>query len=229
MSLSPSLKSNRASKILGRISGFCKRKGWIFIFFTFFLSGNSLHAKIDDSWLTKNTVNLETLNISKKQLFTHIKDSILQSPKGLGNFGRISIKLCALKINGEPLIDLNTKEGKKIRFLSNPSCSLLLLEKLLKNEYRFNPYSFSEYEKRRCILTIEQIISPLLEFYSIQFEERLKECSFCDSAAHNRLEKILKLRKKVIKTCKNASGKTTQLIDDLNQLIEQTYQEKNKP
>ena len=215
------INSNKNSKLLW------KNLSLLFLIF-FLFSGSNAFAKIDSNWSKKNQIDLEALKITKQQLFSHIEESILQEPSGLGNFGRISIKLCSLEIKGQRLSDLSTRAGRKIQYLSNPSCSLILIEKLLHDEYKLRTQAFSKYEKRKCFLTVEKIISPLLEFYSIQFEEKQTDCSICESLERSRLAKILDLREKIGKNCNQGKGKVIKLIDDLDQLIEKTYREKTK-
>ena len=184
-------------------------------------------AKINFTEIKKQKINLNDLKINKEVLFRFLENSIKGRKKGLGTYGRVSLVLCNLPIAGRPLSDYKTEKGREIRFLSNPSCGQLILAKVLEDGYLYEQKALSGYDNRRCLLVVEKIFSPLLEYYTILYEERGTECEYCAQQERERLVKISSVQAEITDKCSQESGKVLKFLDDLDQVIEKAYQSKS--
>ncbi len=200
----------------------------LIIFSVFFLACPT-QAKINFKATAGDKIDLETIDTNSDQFFEFIKFTILNRPAGLGNYGRVSIYPCHMKMGNQRLIDYKTPEGKEIKFLSNPSCHQIVIRKVLENSYNYSKTSLSSYQNRQCILSVEKIISPMLEYYTIKYEEQKKtNCAACDYKEKERLNKILSTQKKVVQHCKSQSDSVMGFITDLDTQIEAAYKIKVK-
>ena len=186
-------------------------------------------AKINFQAGGKDKIDLDKLVIDKEAFFDHVKNTILSHPPGLGNYGRVAFHPCDMEIEGLKLIDYKTMEDREIRYLSNPSCYQIVLRKVLEHDYRYNEKAISRYQNRQCMLSVEQIISPMLEYYTIKYEERkISDCPSCDFKEKERLDLILSTQKKISEHCTSDSTKVMNFITDLDAIIEKSYQTKTR-
>mgnify|MGYP007123709386 CR=1 FL=1 len=130
---------------------------------------------------------------------------------------------------GKKLIDYKTLKGIDNRFLSNPSCSQTVLGKILIKSYGFSHDNVSSYQGRKCLLNIEKIFSPMLEYYTIRFEEKTKpDCLSCEDNEQRRLQKIIAAQKKISEACKGEKTSILQFLGDLDEKIENAYRKKSQ-
>ncbi len=187
-----------------------------------------LQAKIVFSGKSSDTIDIETLNINKKQFLEFLGNTITSRKPGLGKYGRVAFYPCDYKIDERRLIDYKTPAGKEIKFMTNPSCHQIVLRRVLENSYRYNVESLSSYGNRQCILSVEKIISPILEYYTIKFEENKdNNCSSCPSKEQTRLDRILATQKKIIERCSNQADNVMSFIEEIDALTEKTYRTKS--
>lgn len=201
----------------------------IVFIFTFTLVPMNAKAKINFSAVTEDRIEIDKLEVSKEDFLNFVKEYINSLPKGLGNYGTVSFKSCDYKINNLKLSEYKTPDGKEIRFFSNPSCDEILIRKVLESSYDFEDNSLSRYENRTCVLATKRIFSPILEYYSLKFEERDSEnCQSCDFKERNRLNRILTIQKDIQRSCKSATDNVVEFVSDFDVLAEETYRTKNQ-
>ncbi len=194
----------------------------LFIFFSL-ISVSSL-AKIDFSKPAQETLDIETLDIDKAGFFDFVKSTIMAKKPGLGKYDRVSFSPCDIKINDQKIIDYRDKNGKEIRFFSNPSCYQIVVRRVLENSYQYNKSIITNYQNRQCMQNVVKIISPLLEYYTIRYEERnMGNCDICDFKEKKRIELILATQQKVIQHCKSQSDNVIKFISELDSHIESTF------
>ena len=168
--------------------------------------------------------------MDKEQFFTFITETIAGKPFGLGAYGRVSVKICDMLYKGRKLIDYKTEKGIDHRFLSNPSCSQTVLRKILEKSYGFNAGSPSVYQDRKCILNVEKIFSPMLEYYTIKYEEKTKpDCRRCEDNEKWRLQKIIAAQKAISEACHDESKSILEFLSDLDAQIENAFRKKRPP
>ncbi|MBU3917789.1 hypothetical protein KKA14_19870 [bacterium] len=199
----------------------------VFSIICFSLSAEYVHAKIDFKNTSQDTIDLEKLTIDKQVFLSFVASTINSRQAGLGLYGRISFNPCDFEIGSRKLIEYKNLKGIENRFLSNPSCSQSVIRKILENSYKYQKDNLSDYEDRKCVMELEEIFSPVLEYYSIQYEEiLLKGCTDCVSKEQNRLEKIINIQRKIVSSCNPEHEKVMLFINDLIELIENTYKTK---
>ena len=173
---------------------------------------------------TLDKIELELLEISNKEFLKFVHETIMDKPAGLGKYGRVSFYPCDLEVKGLKLIDYKTSKGKEVRFLSNPSCHQTLLSRVLQISYDYQKSSRSSYENRKCILAVEKIISPLLEYYTLKIELSPDTgCDSCEVKEKDRLNQVLATQKQIVKACQPESQKVMRFISDLDSQIEKSY------
>ncbi len=197
----------------------------LFIFFT--LASVSSLAKINFSNPARETLDIETLDIGKSDFFDFVKSTILDKKPGLGKYDRVAFSPCDIEIDNQKIIDYRDQKGKEIKFFSNPSCNQIVIRRVLENSYQYNKSTITGYQNRQCLLNVERIISPLLEYYTIMYEERKKEnCDICDFKEKERIDIILATQKEVLEHCKSQSDNVIQFISELDSHIESTFKVK---
>jgi len=145
----------------------------------------------------------------------------------LGAYGQVPIRICDMPYKGKKLIDYQTEKGIGNKFLSNPSCEQTVLRVFLKQNYGFNPDDLSDYQSRKCILTLEKIFSPMLEYYTIRYEEKTKpNCRGCEFEEKRRLQKIISIQQKINDACLTEAKPILNFLNDLDEQIENTFQKK---
>ena len=184
-------------------------------------------AKINFNEFTQDRIDLEKLTVKKDQLFDFITQSINEKPLGLGAYGRVSIRICDMPHKGKKLIDYQTEKGIGNQFLSNPSCDQTILHRILQLNYGFKADNLSPYQSRQCILNVEKIFSPMLEYYAIRYEEKLKpDCRRCEDNEKRRLQKIITIQQKIGETCQDETKPILNFLNDLDEKIENAYRKK---
>ncbi|MBU2514985.1 hypothetical protein KJ966_26995 [bacterium] len=204
-----------------------KTKLVLLIFICVFFAAFPVQAKINFQTVEQDKIDLETLKTDRDQFFEFVKSTILNRPSGLGNYGTVSFHACDMEIGNQKLIDYKTMEGKRIKFLSNPSCNQTVIRRVLENSYKYSKTELTSYQNRQCILSVEKIISPMLEYYTIKYEEQKKpDCSACDYKEKERLDLILSTQRKIIQHCKVQADNVMKFISELDTQIETAYKNK---
>lgn len=192
-----------------------------------FLAIHPVAAKINFNEATQDRIDLEKLIVKKDQLFNFFALSINQKRFGLGAYGRVSVRICDMPYKGRKLIDYKTEKGIGHQFLSNPSCDQTVLRTFLQANYGFNASNLSPYQSRKCILTLEKIFSPMLEYYTIRYEEKTKpDCPQCEDNEKRRLQSIINIQQKIGETCQEETKPILNFLNDLDEQIENTFQKK---
>ena len=187
-----------------------------------------LSAKVNFKSISVEKIDLDNLKINKSKFFDYIKDTIRDKPKGLGTFGRVSFIPCDIKINGEKLSGLKNLKGKELKFFSNPSCDQVVIRKVISQSYQYKKKNLSSYKDKKCMFSLQKVFSPLLEYYTIKFEEKfIKDCPYCASAEKSRINQISDIQNKVKNYCKSEGDKILTFINDLDVFIEREFKEKN--
>ncbi len=185
-------------------------------------------AKIDFKTIEQTRIDIEKITIEKKHFFSFITGIISKKRFGLGNYGRVSFSPCDIKINDRKLIEYRTLKGLENKYLSNPSCDQTVIRKVLEKNYNYRSNNLTRYQSRKCIMTIEKVFSPLLEYYTIQHEEkRSKDCRSCDAEERGRLNKILNIQKKIADNCHEEREKVLNFLSDLDNTVDRAYRLKN--
>lgn len=172
-------------------------------------------------------IDLKNLDIRKQTFLDYVTRVVHEKPFGLQAYGQVPFKVCEMKHKGRQLLDYQTTEGRKVRFMSNPSCDQLVLQRLLKLDYNYQPDDHGFYQNRKCIRSIEEIFSPLLEYYTIRYEEKTRpDCERCDAKERHRLSKISGIQEKIVKNCKAEQDNVIRFLTDLDATIENAFQSK---
>jgi len=204
---------------------------WVIVGFIFFFCFFSQPAtsKINFKDSTQDRIDLEKIDFEKEQFFAFVKNSIEQKPFGLGAYGRVSIKTCDMPYKGRKLIDYKTMKGIGHEYLSNPSCSQTVLRKILQKSYGFQTGKLTEYQNRKCFLNLEKVFSPMLEYYTIRYEERTKsDCRRCEYNEQRRLQKIIDSQQEIGAACQGEKTAVLEFLSDLDEQIESAFQKKSK-
>lgn len=216
--------------MLKTMEGIKKRISGIKILFLLFLFcfSSPVIAKINFKAVTDDRIDIETIELTKNDFFTFLDEFIKSRPKGLGNYGTVAFQACEYKINNMRLIDHKTMEGKEIKFLTNPTCDQVFIKKVLEKGYQYQSGNLTYYENRKCLLNIESIFSPILEYYTLKYEERTAgNCSSCDFKEDERLKKILRIQDLIQKSCKSETAKVVEFLADFDANVEKSMKEKS--
>lgn len=193
-----------------------------FIFFSL-ISVSSL-AQINFSSPAQESLDIETLDINKDTFFDFVKSTIMNNKPGLGKYDRVAFYPCDIKIADQKIIDYKDQKGKDIKFFSNPSCHQIVIRRVLENSFQYNRSGITSYQNRQCLLHVERIISPVLEYYTLIYEERTKgNCNVCDFKEKERIDLILATQKKVLEHCQSQSDNVMNFISELDSQIESTF------
>ena len=199
-----------------------------YLFLLLFLSiliPSSVSAKIQFDALTHTKIDIEQLEITKDSFFSFIHKVVQEKKKGLGTYGKLGIDFCKITIKERPLDEYQTLKGRDVRYLSNPSCSQMVLTKVLTKNYGYNPADRSSYDNRKCIRFTEDITSPLFEYYTLHLELRSTgDCPFCEAKERERLKKIVKIRNKIKESCHSKS--VLNFISDLDSAFETAFKDR---
>ena len=186
-------------------------------------------AAIDFDAITSDQIDLAALKISKKSFFEFAADQVQEKKPGLGTYGIVEFETCAYPVNGRPLHQLQTLAGKPIRLLSTPSCTETVIQKVLEQNYNFDPTKPNNYKARRCIYTLIKAFRPMMEYYSMVYEERKAgDCRFCDDQEKRRLEKIAKTGQKTKQFCGSNQPKVQQFLQEFSNQLDQAYKAKTQ-
>jgi hypothetical protein len=186
--------------------------------------GSTANARIDFKALKDTRIDLETLKIEKAQFLAFVTQTIEEKPFGLGAYGRVSLDLCNMEYDGIKLIDYQNPKGISHRFISNPSCDQTVIQRLLKLHYQYKPEALSSYQNRRCIMTLEKIFSPMLEYYTIRYEEKtLENCQRCDQREKDRLNTIADLQRQLKQNCRQEADKVMDFLQELDEVINRSF------
>ncbi len=178
----------------------------------------------------QDTIDIEAIEMDKKTFFDFVHQTILHKKPGLGKYGRVAFHPCDMKIGELKIIDYKSKEGKELRFFSNPSCNQIILRRVLENSYQYDKASVTSYHNRQCLLSVEKIISPLLEYYTLKYEvQKMGDCNACEFKEKERLDLILATQKKVLQHCHSQAPKVIKFITELDSQIEASYKSKSAP
>lgn len=188
---------------------------------------SSLTARLNFESLDQSKINLETIEITKKQFFLFVEQMVNALPPGLGTYGNVPFHPCDMKINNRKLFDYFNQKGIKLNYLSNPSCDQTIISKILEQNYRYQKEKLSKYNHRRCILSIERILPPMFEYYTILHEEKPKpNCRHCEEMEQSRLKTIIASQKKIENACESQYDVIKDFLNDLNNILDQTYSNK---
>ncbi len=199
------------------------------LLFLVLLASQSADARIRFETTRAIQIDLENLEINSQTFFTYITTVIHRNPFGLQAYGQVPFNVCDMKLKGRKLFDYQTTKGRKVRFMSNPSCDQIVLRRLLEASYEYNRGGLSPYENRKCIRNIESIFSPLIEYYTIQYEEKSRpDCKRCDEKERERLGKIAGIQEKMAASCKGEQDKVIRFMNHLDETIEKAFQTKKK-
>lgn len=195
------------------------------------LGGQNTEARIRFETTRSIQIDLENLKINNQTFLAFVTQVVHQNPFGLQAYGQVPFNVCEMKLEGRRIIDYQTTKGREVRFMSNPSCDQIVLRRLLETSYEYSRDSLSPYENRQCIRSIESIFSPLLEYYTIHFEDKSRpDCVRCDEKERSRLGKIAAIQEKIASGCKSEQDKVIRFLTDLDASIEKAFQTKqNKP
>ena len=184
-------------------------------------------AKINFQATVQDKIDIESLDIDKNRFFNFVDATIQNREPGLGSYGRVPLHPCDIKFNDMKLVEYKTLEGKDVKFLSNPSCDQIVIRQILENSYDYKKSAISSYKNRQCILSVEKIISPLLEYYTLKYEERAKgTCNACEFKEKERLDTIMDTQEKILEHCQSQSEKVMAFIRELDAQIENSYRKK---
>ncbi|MFH2131067.1 MAG: hypothetical protein ABIK68_11905 [bacterium] len=199
----------------------------IILFSSVLLNAQSTEARILFKAEKPVEINLEKLNLTKEMFFAFVTTSVHTNPFGLQAYGQVPFRVCDFKLDNRDLFDYKTVDGRLNRFLSNPSCDQIVLLRLLENSYQYRKDNLSPYENRSCILSMEKIFSPLLEYYTIHYEEKSKaECIQCDRKEQTRMDRIAVIQDKIVQDCGKEQGKVVQFLKELDEVIENAFKTK---
>ena len=174
-------------------------------------------------------LDLEKLNLPKKAFFSFVTASVHQNPFGLQAYGQIPFRVCDYELNGRKLFDYKSSQGRENRYMSNPSCDQLVIRRLLEISYRYQKGNLSTYKNRMCVRSIEKIFSPLLEYYTIRFEEKSRtNCSRCEDKEQERLDKIVIIQEKITEHCGQEQESVMEFLNELDGVIEAAFKSKKK-
>jgi len=191
------------------------------------LTTPDLQARIRFDNTLSIQIDLEKLNLSKAAFFSYVTEVVRQKPFGLQTYGLVRFRVCDLKLEGRKLFDYETSRGRNIRLISNPSCDQIVIRRLLETNYHYELKNLSAYDNRNCIRAVEGIFSPLLEYYTIHYEEKTKpDCVLCDEKERKRMEKITSVQKTIIEDCHQEQEKVIEFLNDLDKTIEKAFQSK---
>ena len=109
----------------------------------------ALWAQIDLKQIGQDRVDTQNLKVEKPAFYRFVAGVVKTSKPGLGNYGQVNLPLCQFEVGGVPLENLKNEAGKHIKFLSNPSCSQLVLEKLLVGGYGYDEKTIKSYQSKR--------------------------------------------------------------------------------
>jgi len=187
-------------------------------------------AAIDFEAITVGHIDLEKLKVSKSSFLAFADAQVRQRSEGLGTYGIVDFNACDYPVAGKPLSKLENLEGKALRLLSTPSCQELVIQKVLVQNYQFGPEVPSAYKARRCIYTLIKAFRPMMEYYTLKYEEaKSGNCSFCEDQQRRRLEKIAKVTQKTTQFCGENQPKVQQFLNDLSGQLDQSFIRKNSP
>lgn len=187
----------------------------------------SLFAKINFQGSVQEKIDLRNLEIDKDEFLLFVEEFIQTKEEGLGIYGRVSLKVCNIEVTGQKLIEYKDMEGNEIRFLTSPSCQQVVLRRILQNSYDYDTANLGSYDDRECIMAVEKIISPILEYYTLKYEEKPSgKCNACEFKIKDRLEKILSARDRIQKSCETESNKAMKFITDFDAFVEKTFKAK---
>lgn len=197
------------------------------------LATPDLQARIRFNSTLSIQIDLEKLDLSKAAFFSYVTEVVRQKPFGLQTYGQVPFRVCDLKLKGRKLFDYETSKGRNIRFISNPSCDQIVIRRLLETNYHYELKNLSAYDNRNCIRAVEGIFSPLLEYYTIHYEDAIHyeektkpDCVLCDEKERKRMEKITVVQKTIIEDCRQEQEKVIEFLNDLDETIEKAFQSK---
>jgi len=195
--------------------------------FCCWINVRTVRAQINFNALQETKIDLEALEIDKPRFFAFVARVINEKPFGLGTYGQVPFRACDLEFNERKLIDYQTLKGISHQYLSNPSCDQTVIRQFLKQNYNYRPQTLSQYQDRKCILTLEKIFGPMLEYYTIRYEEKTRpDCYLCDQKEKLRLDKIATLHRQIQKECQPDSEKVMQFLRELDETIVKTFKAK---
>jgi len=172
-------------------------------------------------------LDLEKLNLHKDAFFSFVTTSVHGNPFGLQAYGQIPFRVCDLKLKGRKLFNYKSPDGRENRYMSNPSCDQIVIRQLLENNYRYQKGNLSAYKHRMCMRSIERIFSPMLEYYTIRFEEKTRtNCSRCEDKEQERLDKIVTIQEKIIGNCSQEQESVMEFLNELDGVIEAAFKSK---
>lgn len=201
------------------------------LIFSLLLPAQNSEAKILFKTGRSINIDLEKLKLNKDAFFSYVTTSVHENPFGLQAYGQVPFRACNFELNGRKLFDYKTIEGRENRYISNPSCDQIVIRRLLENSYNYQKGNLSSYQNRMCLRSIEKIFSPLLEYYTIHYEEKSKKgCPRCDEKEQERMDKIVSFQEKIIENCLQEQEKVIQFLNELDQTIEAAFKSKrNSP
>ncbi|MDT8448059.1 MAG: hypothetical protein RRB13_14295 [bacterium] len=193
-----------------------------FVFVTGFSSNAQAQLNLDQ--LGPEGVDLSKVVINKELFLDFVGREVAQKKPGLGTYGKVELDLCSFPVNGRPLKELKTLQGKSIRLFSNPSCEQWVLRQLLDRSYGFSDQPLSTYQMRRCISETTKAFSPMMEYYTVLYEVPvLSDCAFCEIQKKRRLSQIQDANEKVKSYCEEAVPEVQRFLQDLSGRLDQAF------
>ena len=199
----------------------------ITLFFSVLLITQGSQAKIRFKTTRTIELDLEKLNLGKDAFFSYVTKSVHGNPFGLQAYGQVPFHVCDFKLNGRKLFDYKSHQGRENRYMSNPSCDQIVVRRLLENSFNYKMDNLSSYKNRMCMRSIERIFSPLLEYYTILYEEKSQTiCIRCDEKEQERMDKIVSIQEKITENYLQEQEKVMQFLNELDGVIEAAFKSK---
>ncbi|OGG99916.1 MAG: hypothetical protein A2600_12935 [Candidatus Lambdaproteobacteria bacterium RIFOXYD1_FULL_56_27] len=183
-------------------------------------------GQINFSLAQEDQIDLAKLEISKADFLAFAQKEVEEKKPGLGTYGIVELDACRYKVNGRPLAELRTSEGKPILLLSTPSCAQLVIEKALNQGTDFAAQKMSDYERRRCVVTLSSLFRPMMEYYTIHHELMAQSCPTCEAQEKRRLDTIGHYKGKLGQFCGPGTKAVEGFLLDLSRTLDQAFAQK---
>lgn len=183
-------------------------------------------GQINFSLAQEDQVDLNKLEISKADFLAFAQKEVAEKKPGLGTYGIVELDACRYPVKGRPLSELRTPEGKPIRLLSTPACDQVVIEKVLNQGTNFAAQKMSDYERRRCVVTLSSLFRPMMEYYTIHHELMAQSCPTCEAQEKRRLDTITHYKGKLAQFCGPGTQAVEGFLQELSLTLDQAFAQK---